>query len=64
MATSSITENFVVEGKSQVEMFTRAIEESYQESLVRKEGNDIEITYVRDSASVKELMRKWEEANA
>ena len=37
MATSSITRNFVVEGEEQVEMFANAIEESWQESLVRVE---------------------------
>lgn len=35
MATSSITKNFIVSGTKQVEMFTNAIEESYQESLAK-----------------------------
>ena len=38
MATSSITKNFVVSGEKQVEMFANAIEESYQESLTRKQA--------------------------
>lgn len=33
MATSSITKNFVVSGKKQVEQFADAIEMSYKESL-------------------------------
>lgn len=36
MATSSITKNFVVSGKKQVEIFADAIEKSYQDSLTRK----------------------------
>lgn len=35
MATSSITKNFVISGKEQVEMFVKAIEESAQNRSVR-----------------------------
>lgn len=42
MATSSITKSFVITGREQVEMFTNAIEASYQESLTRTE-NDVNI---------------------
>lgn len=35
MTTSSIIKNFIVSGSEQVEMFANAIEESYQESLIR-----------------------------
>ena len=36
MATSSITKNFIIETKDQVEKFANAVEESYLESLKRK----------------------------
>ena len=36
MATSSITKNFIIETKDQVEKFANAIEKSYLESLNRK----------------------------
>lgn len=36
MATSSITKNFLIETKDQVEKFANAVEESYLESLNRK----------------------------
>lgn len=36
MATSSITKNFIIETKDQVEKFANAVEESYLESLNRK----------------------------
>ena len=36
MATSSITKNFVIETKEQAERFADAIEESYQESLLKR----------------------------
>ena len=36
MATSSITKNFIIETKDQVEKFANAVEESYIESLNRK----------------------------
>ena len=40
MATSSITKSFVITGREQVEMFSNAIELSYQESLTITE-NDV-----------------------
>lgn len=46
MPTSSITKTFIVSGKEQAEKFANAIEESYQESLHRKESLDFEITYL------------------
>ncbi|MBQ2204338.1 MAG: hypothetical protein II411_00410 [Lachnospiraceae bacterium] len=39
MATSSITKNFIIETKDQVEKFANAVEESYLESLNRKRKN-------------------------
>ena len=64
MATSSITKNFVISGKKQVEMFANAIEESYQESLTRPK-NDISFKYreLRDSAEIQKLMEKWKKAH-
>ena len=58
MATSSITKNFVVSGKEQVEMFANAIEESYQESLYRTLLPDMRITHLRGSEEVKKFMAK------
>ena len=39
MATSSITKNFVISGKEQVEMFVNAIEESAKNRPVRTPVN-------------------------
>ena len=58
MATSSITKTFIVSGKEQAERFADAIEESYQESLYRKETLDFEITYLRGADEVKKFMEK------
>ena len=63
MATSSITENFVVEGEEQVEMFARAIEESWQESLVRKE-EPIKFHEITTMEELDEFMKEWDEAHA
>lgn len=63
MATSSITKNFVVSGTKQVEMFTNAIEESYQESLHRAPAPDMKVTHLRNSAEVKKFMSKRTKAN-
>ena len=57
MATSSITRNFVVEGEEQVELFANAIEESYQESLVRKE-EPIEFHELKGK-EITEFMERW-----
>ena len=57
MATSSITRNFVVEGEEQAEMFANAIEESYQESLVRK---DVPIEFHElKGEEINEFMKRW-----
>ena len=64
MPTSSITKNFVVSGREQVEMFANAIEESYQESLERQ-NNKITIRYreLKGTCEVREFMKKWEEVH-
>lgn len=58
MPTSSITKTFIVSGKEQAEKFANAIEESYQESLHRKESLDFEITYLHGADEVKRFMEK------
>ena len=58
MATSSITKNFIVSGKKQVEKFVDAIEASYQESLCREKVPDLKITYLRSPAEVKKFMER------
>ncbi|WP_315377045.1 hypothetical protein [Oribacterium sinus] len=58
MSTESITKNFIVSGKKQVEKFANAIEESYQESLTRKKDSSLRITHLRDSAEVKKFLEK------
>ena len=58
MSTESITKNFIVSGKEQIEKFANAIEESYQESLTRKKDSSLRITHLRDAAEVKEFLKK------
>ena len=58
MPTSSITRNFVISGKEQVEKFANAIEESYQESLTR-EKSDMHVTILRGE-ELREFMKKRE----
>ena len=58
MPTSSITRNFVISGKEQVEKFANAIEESYQESLTR-EKSDMHVTIHR-AEELREFMKKRE----
>ena len=60
MATSSITKNFVISGKEQVEMFVNAIEESAKNRPVRTPVAASEIT---DEAELVEFMERWEMAN-
>ena len=60
MATSSITKEFVVSGKKQVEKFLNAIEESYQESLHRKETSDVKITFLETPEDFEEFFAKRE----
>ena len=59
MATSSITRNFVVEGEEQVEMFANAIEESYQESLTRKEERLANFHFVETDEEIDAFMKRW-----
>lgn len=64
MATSSITRNFVVSGKKQVEKFADAIEESYQESIHRAPKAEIRVTYLKGSAEVRKFMARRKKTNA
>ena len=49
MATSSITKNFVISGKEQVEMFVNAIEESAHIPVAAKE--------IKGESELREMMR-------
>ena len=60
MATSSITKNFVISGKEQVEMFVNAIEESAKNRPVHIPVAASEIT---DEAELLEFMRMRKKAN-
>ena len=62
MATSSITENFVVEGRQQAEVFANAIEESYQESLTRDNTCHVKYQDIHGKKAVKKLMKAWKKA--
>ena len=59
MATSSITKNFVISGKEQVEMFVNAIEESANNRPVRMPEAASEIT---DEAELMEFMKMRKKA--
>ena len=54
MATSSITKNFVISGKEQVEMFVNAIEESAKNRPVR---TPVSVKFIRGEEELRELMR-------
>ena len=58
MSTESITKNYIVSGKKQVEKFANAIEESYQESLTRKKDSSLRITHLRDASEVKKFLEQ------
>lgn len=60
MATSSITKNFVVSGKKQVDMFANAIEESYQESLKANQAPDMKIAHLSGLDEVRKFLKKRE----
>ncbi len=54
MATSSITKNFVISGKEQVEMFVNAIEESAKNRPVRA---PVSVKFIETEEELRELMR-------
>ena len=61
MATSSITKNFVISGREQVEMFINAIEESAQN---RPERTHVAARQIKGEEELRKFMKEWEEANA
>ena len=61
MATSSITKDFVIEGKEQVEKFVNAIEESYLESLQHKNDPVIKVRTMTDPVEIQDFMRRYME---
>ena len=60
MATSSITKNFVISGKEQVEMFVCAIEESAKNRPVR---TPVAARFVRDEEELIEFLEQREKVN-
>ncbi len=59
MATSSITKNFVIEGKEQADKFANAIEAAYQDSLTRKpEKIDFKARSVNSPEEIKFILSK------
>jgi hypothetical protein len=61
MATSSITKNFIISGKEQVEMFADAIESSANDRTPRV---PINVTYLQGEDEVIKFMEKRKKANA
>ena len=59
MATSSITKNFVIETKEQAEKFADAIEESYQESLSKRNKVINVIDLYGNDEDMNKLREKW-----
>lgn len=59
MATSSITKNFVIETKEQAEKFANAIEESYQESLLKKNEFVSSADLYGSAEDMLNLKKKW-----
>ena len=56
MATSSITKNFVISGKEQVEMFVNAIEESAKNRPVRTPVN---VKFIETEDELREFISIW-----
>jgi hypothetical protein len=61
MATSSITKNFIISGKEQVEMFADAIENSANDRTPRV---PINVTYLQGSDEITKFMEKRKKVNA
>ena len=60
MATSSITKNFVISGKRQVEMFADALETSANDKPPRV---PINVTYLQGADDIMKFMEKRKKAN-
>lgn len=54
MATSSITRNFVISGKEQVEKFVNAIEESAKN---RPERTSVNVKFIETEGELRDFMR-------
>lgn len=64
MATSSITKNFVISGEAQAKRFADAIEESYQESLVRVPEPKRDVIRLSGAEELRLLMEKRKRRHA
>ena len=60
MASSSITKNFVISGKEQVEMFVNAIEESAKNP---PQDTPVAARFIRGEAEMLAFMEQWEKTN-
>ena len=60
MAASSITKNFVISGKRQVEMFADAIEASANDKTPRV---PINVTYLQGADDIMKFMEKRKKTN-
>lgn len=60
MATSSITNNFIISGKKQVEMFADAIEESANNRPVRI---SVSARQIKGEEQLRKFMEKRKQAN-
>ena len=60
MATSSITKNFVISGKEQVEMFVNAIEESAKNRPVR---TPVAARQIKGEEELRKFVRERKAAN-
>ena len=61
MATSSITKNFVISGREQVEMFINAIEESAKNRSVR---TPVAARQIKGEEELRRFVRERKAANA
>ncbi len=60
LATSSITKNFIISGKEQVEMFVNAIEDSAKNRPIR---TPVAARQIKGEEELREFMKEWEKAN-
>ncbi len=63
MATSSITKNFVISGKEQVEMFIAALEASEKDLAKEPRGRVKDYPIVEDEEELVEMMENWRKAH-
>lgn len=61
MATSSITKNFVISGREQVDVFANAIEESAHNRPVRK---SVGAKQIKGEPELRKFMKEWAKMNA